>query len=100
VQLLVKLIQQCEQDTENLLGHGAAERLGNWRRHTATMREPVEYVQMLLWGEHCQNGKRLGQQDGLSLERIALSFPDLFGEPDLQQAKTTLGISTPPSTHN
>src|SRR5436189_250381 len=51
----------------------------------------VEHLQRLLWGEHCDNGKKLDQQNGLSLERIVLDDrPDLFGEPDRQQAKRTL----------
>jgi hypothetical protein len=34
-----------------------------------------------LWGEHCDNGKKLDQQDGLSLERIVLDYvPELFTE--------------------
>jgi hypothetical protein len=90
---LIKCIQQCEDDTRRLLGHLAAERLGNWRRHTQSPKSLVEYVEQLLWGEHCQNGKRLDQQGGLSLERIVLDHrPEMFSEADREQAKRTLGI--------
>jgi hypothetical protein len=92
MQLLIRLIQQCEDDTERLLGHGAATRLGNWRKHTDSSRDLTEYVQKLLWGEHCDNGKKLDRQDGLSLERIVLAFPETFGDPDIQQARRTLGL--------
>jgi len=52
----------------------------------------IEYVQRLLWGEHCSNGRKLDKQGGLSLERIvAEHVPDLFTEMDLEQAKRTLG---------
>jgi hypothetical protein len=100
MQLLLKLIRQCEEDTQHLLGHAAADRLGNWRRHTATRHELVEYIQRLIWGENSENGKRLDQQDGLSLERIVLAFPDLFGDADLRQARATLGIANFPSRIN
>jgi hypothetical protein len=54
----------------------------------------VEYIQRLLWGEYCANGKKLDQQNGLSLERIVLDHrPDLFSEADHQQAKRTLGTT-------
>ena len=91
---LIQLIQTCEEDTRRLLGHLAAQRLGNWRRHIQSERSLVEYVEKLLCGDHCQNGKRLDQQGGLSLERIVLDHkPELFSEPDRQQAKRTLGIA-------
>ena len=87
------LLQTCENDTSRLLGPLAAQRLGNWRRHAASEPALVEYVQRLLWGQHCANGRRLDQQGGLSLERIVLERrPDLFTAPDLDQARRTLGI--------
>jgi len=93
MEVLVTLIQKCEDDTRRLLGHLAAERLGNWRRHTQSERSLIEYVVQLLWGEHCQNGRRIDQQGGLSLERIVLDHcPELFSEADREQAKRTLGI--------
>ena len=90
---LETLLQRCEDDTRRLLDPRAAERLGNWRRHTAPPEKLVEYIQRLLWGEHCDNGKKLDEQDGLSLERIVLDYvPELFTEADREQAKRTLGI--------
>lgn len=91
---LQALIQQCEEDTHRLLGNLAAQRLGNWRRHTAVSENVlVAYIQRLLWGEHCENGRRLDQQGGLGLERIVLEHrPDLFGDSDREQAKRTLRI--------
>jgi len=90
---LVSLLQQCEDDTRRLLGNLAAQRLGNWRRNAGSKASLVEYVQRLLWGEHCANGRKLDQQGGLSLERIVLDrLPGLFGAADRKQAKRTLGI--------
>jgi hypothetical protein len=90
---LVTLLQRCEDDTRRLLGSLAAQRLGNWRKHASSPKTLTEYVQRLLWGEHCANGRKLDQQGGLSLERIVLDhLPNLFTEPDRQQAKRTLGI--------
>jgi hypothetical protein len=68
-----------------LLGHLAAERLGNWRRYATDERKLIGYIQRLLRGEHCQNGKKLDQQNALSLERIVLDHrPDLFCAEDRQ----------------
>lgn len=92
---LVSLLEQCEHDTRKLLGYVAANRLGNWRRYAASEQTLVEYVQRLLWGEHCANGKKLDGQGGLSLERIVLDhIPGLFLEADREQAKRTLEISS------
>jgi hypothetical protein len=94
VQDLLNLIQTCEDDTRRLLGPLAAQRLGNWRRHIQSERSLIEYIEQLLWGEHCQNGRWLDQQSGLSLERIVLDHkPELFSESDRQQARRTLGIA-------
>ena len=91
---LQALIEQCEEDTRRLLGPLAARRLGNWRRHAAVSEnELVKYIQRLLWGEHCENGRKLDQQGGLSLERIVLDHRhDLFIDYDREQAKRTLKI--------
>jgi hypothetical protein len=90
---LVTLLQRCEEDTRRVLGPLAAQKLGNWRRHASSQSALIEYVQRLLWGEHCANGRKLNQQGGLSLERIVLDhLPILFTEPDKEQAKRTLGI--------
>lgn len=92
---LAALLQTCEGDTRRLLGHLAAERLGHWRRYAGSEKAMAEYIQRLVWGDHCENGKKLDQQGGLSLERIVLDHrPDLFTEADFQQAKRTLGIAT------
>jgi hypothetical protein len=91
---LKTLLQRCEDVTRRLLGYLAAVRLGNWRRHTQTEQSLIEYVERLLWGEHRENGRRIDQQGGLSLERIVLDHcPDLFTEADKQQAKRTLKIA-------
>lgn len=90
---LVVLLQRCEADTRRLLGHLAAQKLGNWRNHTSSQTALTEYIQQLLWGEHCANGRKLDRQGGLSLERIVLDhLPNLFVEPDREQARRTLGI--------
>ena len=86
------LLQRCEDDTRRLLGPLAAQRLGNWRRHASSQTALVEYVQRLLWGEHCENGRKLDRQGGLSLERIVIGHaPNLFTAADREQAERTLG---------
>lgn len=90
---LVALLQRCEDDTRRILGQVAGQRLGNWRKNAGSQLALIEYVQRLLWGEHCANGRKLDQQGGLSLERIVLDhLPNLFTEPDRDQVRRTLGI--------
>jgi hypothetical protein len=91
MQDLVFLLQRCEDDTRSLLGPLAAQRLGNWRKQVSSQTALIEYVQRLLWGEHCGNGKTLDDQGGLSLERIVLDhLPNLFTDADREQEKRTL----------
>ena len=94
MQKLQSLLQQCEDDTRAVLGHVAAQRLGNWRRHLTSQDALVLYVRQLLWGEHCANGRTLDQRGRLSLERIVIDHcADLFSDSDREQAKRTLGIA-------
>jgi hypothetical protein len=79
---LVTLLQRCEDDTRRQLGHLAAQRLGNWRKHASSQTALIEYVERLLWGEHCANGRKLDEQGGLSLERI-VSIICLLYSPNL-----------------
>ena len=89
----VTLLKRCEADTRRLLGPVAAQRLGNWRKHASSQTVLTEYIQRLLWGEHCANGRKLDQQGVLSLDRIVFDhLPKFFTEPDREQAKRTLGI--------
>lgn len=91
---LKTLVQQCEDDTRRLLGYGAAQRLGNWRRHATTDDELVAYIQRLLRGPHRDNGWELKRLGGLSLEGIVIDHrPDLFTEDDRNEARRTLGLS-------
>jgi hypothetical protein len=93
MQDLVLLLQQCEDDTRRLLSPLAAQRLGNWRKYADSQVSLIEFVQRLLWGEHCANGRKLDKEGGLSLERIVLDrLPGLFSEADHEQARRTLGI--------
>lgn len=90
---LVSLLERCENDTRRFLGSLADQRLGNWRKHASSQVALVEYIQRLLWGEPCANGRKLDQQGALSLERIVLDhLPKLFTDSDREQAKRTLGI--------
>ena len=91
---LVGLLQECEEDTRRLLDAGAANRLGNWRQYTASQDALVAYIQKLLRGSHRENGWRLDQKKGLSLERIVIDHcPHLFQASDHEEAKRTLGLA-------
>jgi len=88
------LIEQCERDTRKLLSAGAASRLANWRHHADSVNELVRYIQERLKGPRAENGWKLDQNGGLSLERIVIEKrPDLFTEDDRQRAKQNLGIA-------
>jgi hypothetical protein len=90
---LIELLTRCEQDTRRFLGEGAARRLGNWRRYASSEYELIQYIERLLWGENCENGYKLEQMGGLSLERIVLDHcPDEFTDSDSEQARRTLRL--------
>jgi hypothetical protein len=91
---LQSLLEQCETDTRNLLSAGAASRLGNWRLHAHSDDGLVKYIQERLKGPRAENGWKLKQLGGLSLEEIVIERrPDLFTEDDRSRAKQNLGIS-------
>ena len=90
---LIRLMEQCEQDTRTMLGAGAANRLGNWRRYAESQSDLVSYIKKLLRGEHRENGWELNKRKGLSLERIVIDrCPELFEASDHKEAKETLGL--------
>jgi hypothetical protein len=91
-ELLTALLAQCESDTAELLGKAPANRLAKWRGYADDRDELVAFVRRVLRGDSRENGWELDQQGGLSLERIALAFPDLFNDDDIAEAKRTLGI--------
>ena len=94
MRMLIELLEQCEQDTCRLLRSGAAVRLRHWRDHTSSEPKLIEYVQKLLWGEHRENGYKLDQMGGLSLERIVLDrCPEMFPDADKEQARRTLRLN-------
>jgi hypothetical protein len=90
---LALLLEECENDTKEMIGQGAANRLARWRQYAHDEEALVAFVQRVIHGGSRANGWKLDQHGRLSLERIVLDRrPDLFTEEDKRQAKETLGI--------
>ena len=84
----------CQEDTARLLSQGAANRLGTWKQYADNQEKLVAYVQRVLRGDRRENGWKLDQKGGLSLERIVIEHcPELFTEDDIREAKATLEIA-------
>ena len=91
---LEELLQRCEDDTGKIIGMEAATRISKWREHQGNYLRLIPFVQWRLNDEkNLEYAKRLDQEGGLSLERIALDYyPEFFHESDLRTARRTLGV--------
>jgi hypothetical protein len=79
-------MDQCEKDTLNALGSGAAARLANWQRYETDLNALVKFIHDRLLKTR-ENGYALEEQRLLSLEAIAVrELPELFSKEDIQIA--------------
>ena len=77
-------LTQCERDTRQIIGAGAAKRLACWQRYP-TEAELVQFIQRTIRNDRNNaNGFELEQNKKLSLESIVLANPDLFTEDDIR----------------
>src|ERR1022692_2402596 len=87
---LVALMDQCEKDTLNALGSGAAARLANLPTYETDLNALVKFIHDRLLKTR-ENGYALEEQRLLSLEAIAVrELPELFSKEDIQIASATL----------
>jgi len=81
----------CEAHTRRVLGHGAANRLANWRKYENET-ELVQFIQRLIRNpNNLSNGWELDRRGLVSIESIVISNSKEFTEEDVQIAKRTLG---------
>lgn len=91
ISALERLVEQCERDTEKVLGFAAAKRFAHWRNYRGDQQQLVRFIQRLIHGPKRLNGRILDGKGGLSLERIVIENPQFFTEDDVRMAKETLG---------
>ena len=90
---LEQLLLKCQEDTERIIGDAVAKSLGQWRDHEGNYLRLIPFVQWRLRAANKDTVRKLDQEGGLSLERIALDYyPEFFNASDLQEARRTLGI--------
>jgi len=83
-------MERCQDDTLEVLGSGAAGRLGNWQRYEDDLEALVNFIRERLLHTR-ENGYALEQKHRLSLERIVVhECPELFSVEDRQIAEATL----------
>ena len=88
---LVKLMEQCQEHTLEILGPGAAGRLANWQKHESNLEALVQFIKDRLRSDRRENGRKLEQSERVSLERIVVYHcPELFDPDDIEWAKATL----------
>ena len=90
---LVNELGRCESDTAEFINEGAAKRFANWRRYEGQPDELIAFVQRVLRGPRQDNGWKLHQKGGRSLEQIVIDrgCPP-FTEDDIRVARETLGL--------
>ena len=91
---LVILMEQCQRDTQEVLGDGAAGRLAYWLDHRNDRGRLVKFIQDRIHGDTWENGARLHQRGKMSLERIVVDCGTaLFETKDIERAQETLKMA-------
>lgn len=84
-------MQQCQDDTFDVIGAGAANRLSHWQKYQFDQPRLIRFIQERLRKESRENGRKLELAGKLSLERIVVHHSsDLFTEEDIVWATATL----------
>lgn len=88
---LIRLLEQCQRDTAEILGSGAAGRLSRWQQYEHDQNRLVQFIKERLRSERRANGYMLEQKKKLSLERIVVHHcPELFNSEDIEIVQATL----------
>ncbi|HEV8039028.1 MAG TPA: hypothetical protein VGP62_09205 [Bryobacteraceae bacterium] len=87
---LVSLMEQCQRDTHEILGPGAAGRLANWQRHESNLPSLVKFIHDRLLTSR-ENGYSLERNKRVSLESIVVrELSHRFCKDDIEVATATL----------
>lgn len=91
---LIALMRQCETDTREVIGPGAAKMLARWQRHETDLDRLVKFIHDRIHGKGALNGWKLEQHKRLSLERIVFQHcPELFSPSDVRKAMQNVGVT-------
>ena len=91
---LVALLIQCQHDTLEILGTGAAGRLAYWESYRDDHDRLVKFVQDRIHSDTWENGATLERNGRLSLERIVVQCgPETFTPSDIDRAAETLKMA-------
>jgi hypothetical protein len=98
---LVRWMQQCEDDTRDIIGVRAAKRLAYWHQYETDLDRLVKFIHDRIHSDKSKNGWTLEQRQRLSLERIvAVHCRHLFSPSDARHARATLGLIEEPQSSN
>ena len=91
---LIELMEQCQRDTREVLGEGAAGRLAYWLEYRNDRDRLVKFIQDRIHGDTWENGAKLHQRGKVSLERIVVDCGiESFQTSDIQRAQETLKMA-------
>jgi hypothetical protein len=86
-------MQQCENDTRDVLGIKSANMLARWHRYEDDLDGLVRFIHDRIYSKKGLNGWKLEQNNRLSLERIvAFKCRHLFSPSEVRHARATLGL--------
>jgi len=90
---MMKMLEDCERDTQRFINYGAANRISNWR-HCNDQQQRVVFIKNEMRNEkNRSSGFTIHLNGGTSLESIVLSYPELFTDEDYAIAASRLGFS-------
>jgi hypothetical protein len=90
---LVALMRECESDTREIIGTGAANMLAHWQKYENDLDRLVKFIHDRIYGPSAMNGWTLEQNKRLSLERIVFDrCPELFSPTEIRKAKENVGM--------
>jgi|SRR5690349_4094825 hypothetical protein len=91
---LLELMEQCQRDTQEVLGDGAAGRLAYWLDYRNDRERLVKFIQDRIHSDTWENGARLHRRGKMSLERIVVECGTVvFDSKDIERAQDTLKMA-------
>jgi hypothetical protein len=91
---LIELLVQCQRDTLDILGEGAAGRLSNWANHRNDLPRLIRFIQERIHSDTWENGAKLELNNRMSLERIVVTCGEpTFAAQDIERAQATLQMA-------
>jgi hypothetical protein len=90
---LIRLLEQCQADTQEVLGPGAAGRLAHWQQYTNDRERLIRFIKKRIRGTW-RNGAELHRRGRLSLEQIVIQCgSEVFDDSDIERANATLSLA-------